>query len=35
MFDASQIAMLRKQDYTNEQLNKMSEEELEHLKGCL
>ena len=35
MFDSNQIAVLREQGYTNEKLNDMADEELNHLKGCL
>ena len=35
MFDSDQIAVLREQGYTNEKLNDMADEELNHLKGCL
>ena len=35
MFDSDQIAVLREQGYTNEKLNDMADEELNHLKGCM
>ena len=35
MFNSDQIAVLREQGYTNEKLNDMADDELNHLKGCM